>query len=64
VIETLILVGLPMYSFLSLSLGQCFPSLTTGGNLWCVPMQRHANIKELLSLQKFPKKFKQVVIIR
>ena len=37
------------------------PSLTTGGNLWCVPMQRHANIKELLSLQKFPKKFKQVV---
>lgn len=37
------------------------PSVTTGGNLWCVPMQRHANIKELLSLQKFPKRFKQVV---
>lgn len=41
------------------------PSLTTGGNLWCVPMQRRANIKELLSLQKFPtkgsKRFKQVV---
>ena len=37
------------------------PSVTTGGNLWCVPMQRRANIKELLSLQKFPKRFKQVV---
>jgi DNA (cytosine-5)-methyltransferase 1 len=41
------------------------PSVTTGGNLWCVPMQRHATIKELLSLQKFPtkgaKRFKQVV---
>jgi DNA (cytosine-5)-methyltransferase 1 len=37
------------------------PCITTGGNLWCVPMQRHANIKELLSLQKFPKRFKQVV---
>jgi len=36
------------------------PSITTAG-LWCVPMQRNANIKELLSLQNFPKNFKQVV---
>ena len=36
------------------------PSITTAG-LWCVPMQRNANIKELLALQNFPKSFKQVV---
>jgi len=30
-------------------------------NKWCIPLQRRANIKELLSLQGFPKNFKQVV---
>ena len=40
---------------------QYTPSLTTGGNLWCVPLQRHATIEELLRLQGFPKDFKQVV---
>ena len=28
---------------------------------WCIPLQRHANMKELLSLQGFPKNFKQEV---
>jgi len=37
------------------------PSLTTCGNLWCVPLQRHATVKEMLSLQAFPIDFKQVV---
>ena len=41
--------------------GSYTPSLTTGGNLWCVPLQRHATMRELLSLQKFPHDFKQVV---
>ena len=36
------------------------PCITTKG-LWCVPMHRNANIRELLSLQGFPKNFKQVV---
>jgi len=40
---------------------QYSPSVTTGGNLWCVPMQRHANVKELLALQHFPTRFKKVV---
>ena len=31
------------------------------GYLWCVPMHRYATIKEKLSLQGFPKNFKQVV---
>jgi len=29
--------------------------------IWCVPKQRFANCKEILSLQGFPKDFKQVV---
>ena len=29
--------------------------------LWCIPMHRRATIKECLSLQGFPKQFKQVV---
>ena len=37
------------------------PCLTTQANLWCVPFQRKANVKEHLMLQGFPKKFKQVV---
>jgi DNA (cytosine-5)-methyltransferase 1 len=28
---------------------------------WCIPLSRNANVKELLSLQGFPKDFKQVV---
>jgi DNA (cytosine-5)-methyltransferase 1 len=37
------------------------PTIMTGSRLWCVPLKRHATIKELLSLQGFPKKFKQIV---
>jgi DNA (cytosine-5)-methyltransferase 1 len=37
------------------------PTLTTVGYVWCVPKNRKANINEKLSLQGFPKKFKQVV---
>lgn len=37
------------------------PTLTCGGNIWCKPMKRKVTIKELLSLQGFPKSFKQVV---
>ncbi len=37
------------------------PTLLTSGNLWCVSMNRKANIKEYLSLQGFPSNFKQVV---
>lgn len=37
------------------------PTLTSAGNLWCVPQKRHANIKEYLKLQGFPVSFKQVV---
>ena len=33
----------------------------TGGNLWCVPKQRYANVREHLALQGFPTRFKQVV---
>ena len=37
------------------------PCLTTQGNLWCVPFQRRANLREYLTLQGFPVSFKQVV---
>ena len=37
------------------------PCIARNGSLWCVPMNRYANTKELLSLQGFPKNFKQVV---
>jgi DNA (cytosine-5)-methyltransferase 1 len=37
------------------------PTITAGGELWCVYMHRRATLKELLSLQGFPKDFKQVV---
>jgi len=37
------------------------PCLTTQGNLWCVPYQRRANVKEHLMLQGFPLDFNQVV---
>lgn len=37
------------------------PTITTSCNIWCVPMHRKANIKELLNLQGFPVNFKQVV---
>ncbi len=37
------------------------PALIASGYLWCVPMHRYATIKEKLSLQGFPKNFKQVV---
>jgi DNA (cytosine-5)-methyltransferase 1 len=41
--------------------GVVSPCITTQGNLWCVPMQRHASVKECLQLQGFPKSFRQVV---
>lgn len=37
------------------------PTLTCNTRLWCVPKKRFATIKEMLSLQGFPKNFKQVV---
>ncbi len=37
------------------------PCLTCGKHIWCVPCSRYASIKELLRLQGFPVKFKQVV---
>lgn len=37
------------------------PSLVRSGSLWCVPLKRYANVSEMLSLQGFPKSFKQVV---
>ena len=37
------------------------PSIIAQASMWCVPMQRKATIGELLSLQGFPKNFKQVV---
>jgi DNA (cytosine-5)-methyltransferase 1 len=40
---------------------QYSPTLTASANMWCVPMQRYANVKELLSLQGFPTDFKQAV---
>lgn len=38
--------------------------LNTVGLLWCKPMNRYANIKELLSLQGFPITFNKVVSTR
>ena len=35
----------------------------TPNNFWCIPMKRHANLKELLSLQGFNKNFKYVINI-
>tara|TARA_Y100000389_G_scaffold71925_1_gene68636 strand:- start:223 stop:948 length:726 start_codon:yes stop_codon:yes gene_type:complete len=37
------------------------PCINTKAGLWCIPCHRYANCKELLSLQGFPKNFKQVV---
>ena len=37
------------------------PTILRSSTLWCVPMKRRANVKEHLSLQGFPKSFKQVV---
>ena len=37
------------------------PTLVTDNKLWCKPMHRYATIKEKLSLQGFPKTFKQRV---
>jgi DNA (cytosine-5)-methyltransferase 1 len=44
------------------SLGPKYSStLVSSSDLWCIPMHRRATIKECLSLQGFPKDFKQVV---
>ncbi len=37
------------------------PTILASSRIWCKPMKRYATVKELLSLQGFPKKFKQVV---
>jgi DNA (cytosine-5)-methyltransferase 1 len=37
------------------------PTLTASANMWCVPMSRYANVKELLMLQGFPEDFKRAV---
>ncbi len=52
-------IGFPKSNFIN-SDTYC-PCITTQGNLWCVPMQRHATVKEHLSLQGFPDTFRQVV---
>lgn len=36
-------------------------TITTNGEIWCIPLHRRATVKEVLSLQGFPKNFKQVV---
>jgi DNA (cytosine-5)-methyltransferase 1 len=36
------------------------PCLNTVGALWCIPLERYVNIKELLKLQGFTSNFKQV----
>jgi len=37
------------------------PCLNTNSGLWCIPLNRYANIKEYLLLQGFPLNFKKVV---
>jgi len=34
------------------------PTITASGNMWCVPLQRYASVKELLRLQGFPTRMK------
>jgi site-specific DNA-cytosine methylase len=34
------------------------PTITTAGNIWCVPLQRYASVSELLALQGFPIDFR------
>lgn len=41
--------------------GRFCPTITRNCRIWNVKMERYANIPELLSLQGFPKNFKQVV---
>ena len=52
-------IGFPNRSFINSNV-EC-PCITTQANVWCVPMQRRANVKECLRLQGFPVSFKQVV---
>lgn len=52
-------IGFPYRNFPNAE--EVSPCLTTQGNLWCVPFQRRANIKEHLMLQGFPTNFIQVV---
>lgn len=37
------------------------PTITRNGHMWCIPMHRKANVKELLKLQGFPTNFKYSV---
>jgi len=39
--------------------GRWAPCITAQPNMWCVPMQRKASVKEYLMLQGFPLSFKQ-----
>lgn len=41
--------------------GTICPCILSNHMIWCVPKHRYINIKERLSLQGFPKNFKQVV---
>lgn len=51
--------------FINIVSNNCYktytPTMVRKPTLWCVPMKRKANVKEYLSLQGFPKSFKQVV---
>jgi site-specific DNA-cytosine methylase len=40
---------------------QYSPTITRNGHMWCIPMHRKANVKELLKLQGFPTNFKYSV---
>jgi DNA (cytosine-5)-methyltransferase 1 len=41
--------------------GRWAPCITAQPNMWCVPMQRKASVKEYLKLQGFPTSFKQPI---
>jgi DNA (cytosine-5)-methyltransferase 1 len=60
--RTGIFIDLGFSKYTSLNSYEKFtPTLATSATFWCVPMHRRATIKEKLSLQGFPKNFKQVV---
>lgn len=52
-------IGYPHHNFPNSDLFS--PCITAQANLWCVPYQRRATVKECLALQGFPKTFVQVV---
>jgi DNA (cytosine-5)-methyltransferase 1 len=52
-------IGFPYHDFPNSDI--VCPCITAQANLWCVPYQRRATVKECLALQGFPKNFIQVV---